>query len=55
VRDAQHSGAYLAANIVAWHTALSCNVDYTKPNGQPELKVLYFDENYALQEANRNE
>jgi hypothetical protein len=55
VRNAQHSGTYLAADIVAWHTALSCNVDYTKPNGQPELKVLYFDENYDLQEASRNE
>jgi hypothetical protein len=55
VRAAQHAGTYLAADIVAWHTALSCNVDYTKPNGQLELKVLYFDEDYVLQEADRNE
>jgi hypothetical protein len=30
-------------------------VDYTKPNGHLELKVLYFDEDYVLQEADRNE
>lgn len=55
VRAAQHAGTYRGADIVKWHTALSCDVVYTKTNGTLELKLLYFDADYTLQEQSRND
>ena len=46
---------WLDGPFVKWHTSLSCDVTYTKPNGQLEFTLIYFDSDYVLQEEARQE